>query len=110
MENEKMYLIHEDDYLRHIDEKLELYAMPRQLIHTVRKQPTCPPNAIARYAAETYAEKCEQLFKSWGIPESYLVSGDTDELIDLMDNELIEPEDAGYYTEDDYFPMCMNTR
>lgn len=97
-----MYLIQEEDYLRHIDEKLELYAMLCQLVHTVLKQPACLPNAITRYTAETYAQKCEQLFKSWDIPQSYLVTGDTDELIKLMENELIAPEDAGYVPEDGF--------
>ena len=32
MEKEAMYLIHGEDYLRHIDEKLEMYAMLQQLL------------------------------------------------------------------------------
>ena len=104
MNENELYLIQEEDYLRHIDEKLELYAMLCQLIQTIRRQPACPPNAIAHYTAEIYAQKCEQLFKSWGIPESYLVTGDTDELIELMENELITPEDAGFYPNDGYVP------
>lgn len=102
MTQNELYLIQEEDYLRHIDEKLELYAMLCQLIQTIRRQPACPPNAVSHYTAEIYAQKCDQLFNSWGIPESYMVTGDTDELIDLMENELIAPEDAGFHPDDHY--------
>ena len=40
------------------------------------------------------------MFRSWGIPASYLYTGDSDKLALLMENELIEPEDAGYYACD----------
>jgi hypothetical protein len=41
------------------------------------------------------------MFDSWGIPGSYLVFGDESDLAELMENELIAPEDAGYYPIDD---------
>ena len=101
MENEKMHLIHEDDYIRHIDEKLELYAMLRQLIFHLRRIPDTSACARkVREIANTYDIRSDELFDGWGIPGSYMVTGDPDELCELMENELIEPEDAGYYPDD----------
>ena len=36
MDNE-LYLIHEDDYLRHIDHKLEMYDLVLELVRTLRE-------------------------------------------------------------------------
>lgn len=102
MKNEELYLIHTEDYIRHIDEKLELYAMLRQLISTVNKIPTCDAARDAKKTAAVYAGKCDSLFESWGIPKRYLVGGDTDDLRELMENELISPDDAGYAPSDEY--------
>lgn len=107
MENEKMHLIHEDDYIRHIDEKLELYAMLRQLIFHLRRIPDTSACARkVREIANTYDIRSDELFDGWGIPGSYMVTGDPDELCELMENELIEPEDAGYYPDDGDCPCC----
>ena len=102
MENEKLYLIHEEDYIRHIDETLELYAMLRQLISNVNKMPDCIAARNLQKTAAVYAGKCDSLFESWGISKHYLISGDIDDLRELMENELISPEDAGYVPFDEY--------
>ena len=102
MKNEELYLIHTEDYIRHIDEKLELYAMLRQIISAVNKIPTCDAARDAKKSAAVYAGKCDSLFESWGIPKRYLVGGDTDDLRELMENELISPEEAGYAPSDEY--------
>lgn len=36
------------------------------------------------------------MFQTWGIPGSYLVFSKESDLAELMENELIAPEDAGY--------------
>ena len=43
----------------------------------------------------------EEMFRSWGIPKSYLVFGHEAALSKLMENELIAPEDAGYVCDDE---------
>ena len=35
--NDKMYLIHEDDYIKHIDDKVALYTMVKQLSFMIAK-------------------------------------------------------------------------
>lgn len=102
MENEELYLIHKEDYIRHIDEKLELYAMLRQIISVINKMPNCDAARDAKKTAAVYTGKCDSLFESWGIPKRYLVVGDTDDLRELMENELILPEDAGYVPLGEY--------
>lgn len=101
MESEKIYLIHEDDYLRHIDEKLCLYKLIKQLaayaestndIHKV-----CKLGAYANFVES----RADELFESWGIPEVYMTHGDTDHLVELMDNELLPLEEAGLALDDD---------
>ena len=57
-----------------------------------------------REIANTYDIHSDELFDAWGIPGSYMVTGDPDELCGLMENELIEPEDAGYVPDDDFCP------
>ena len=111
MENEKVYLIHEDDYIKHIDEKLELYAMLRQLIFHLRRVPdTSAYFRKVKEMANAYDIRSDELFDGWGIPGSYMVTGDPDELCELMENELIEPEDAGYYPDDGDCPCCDGER
>ena len=101
MENE-IYMIHEEDYLRHIDEKLELYTMLKQLIDDVNALPESEATENVRNTAAFYEDLCDIMFDGWGIPYSYMMDGDPDALSELMENELITPEDAGYYTDDEY--------
>jgi len=99
--NNKVYLIHEDDYIKHIEEKAVLYSMLKQIACRVTKLPSNRGNkklSATTARAEAIADK---MFRSWGIPASYLYTGDSDMLAVLMENELIEPEDAGYFFCDD---------
>jgi len=99
--NNEHYLIHKDDYVKHIDEKVMLYSFVKQLCHHVTKMKMTPENGhICKMAKHFYIE-ADKMFDSWGIPGSYLVFGDESDLAELMENELIAPEDAGYYPIDD---------
>lgn len=95
--NNEHYLIHKDDYIKHIDEKVMLYSFVKQLTHHIGKLKATRENEPIIKMAATYATAAEKLFDSWGIPKSYLVLDDEDALVELMENELIAPEDAGYY-------------
>ena len=99
--NNEHYLIHKDDYVKHIDEKVMLYSFVKQLTHHIGKLKATHENEPIMKMAATYAIAAEKLFDSWGIPKSYLVFDDEDALAELMENELIAPEDAGYYPIDD---------
>ena len=97
----KEYLIHEEDYIKHINEKMMLYSFVQQLAHHIGKLKPTRANEPVMRMAKTYGNISEDLFNSWGIPKSYLVFEDKDDLAELMENELIAPEDAGYYPCDD---------
>ena len=94
--NNEMYLIHGEDYIKHIDEKVLLYAMVKQLCHRVAKLPSNRGNKSLSDLAKSYNVLAEKKFRSWGIPMSYVCTGDPKKLAMLMENELIDPEDAGY--------------
>jgi len=99
--NNNVYLIHEDDYIKHINEKVMLYSFVKQLTHhLVRMKHTRETEGVARMA-KNFDIAAENLFDSWGIPKSYLVFDNKEDLAELMENELIAPEDAGYYPCDD---------
>ena len=101
------YLIHEDDYIRHINEKVMLYSFVKQLTHHIGKMKPTRGNENIIKMAKCYDTAAENLFNSWGIPKSYLVFDNKEDLAELMENELIAPEDAGYYPCDDecdFFP------
>ena len=99
--NNNVYLIHEDDYIKHINEKVMLYSFVKQLTHhLVRMKLTRETEGVARMA-KNFDIAAENLFDSWGIPKSYLVFDNKEDLAELMENELIAPEDAGYYPCDD---------
>lgn len=96
-----LYLIHEEDYIKHIDEKVLLYSFVKQLTHHIGKMKPTRANESLMKMAKYYDTAAENLFSFWGIPKSYLVFDNKDDLSELMENELIAPEDAGYYPCDD---------
>ena len=102
--NNKVYLIHEEDYIKHIDEKVMLYSFVKQLAHSIGRMKTTGANDDFIKMAECYGATAENLFNSWGIPKSYVTLDNKDDLVPLMENELITPEEAGYYPCDDDCP------
>ena len=102
--NNKVYLIHEEDYIKHIDEKVLLYSFVKQLAHCIVRMKTTGADDDFIKMAECYEATAENLFNSWGIPKSYITLDNKDDLVPLMENELIKPEEAGYYPCDDDCP------
>lgn len=69
----KMYLIHEDDYIKHINEKLLLCSLVKQLtVHISRLAPNRGSKALTD-VAKRYGDMTDNLFQSWGIPIKYLL-------------------------------------
>jgi len=98
---DNVYLIHEGDFIKHIDEKVLLYSFVKQLTFQIAKLPPTAGNQRLIKMAKYYETASENLFNFWGIPKSYLVCDNKEALAELMENELITPEDAGYYACDD---------
>ena len=101
-ERNGFYLIHLDDYIRHIDDKLALYAMLRQMEGLISKLPECASTTQVRKRMAEFSPRLKELWEGWNIPTRYLISGEPDDLSDVMDDELMEPEDAGYFNDGGY--------
>ena len=99
--NNEMYLIHKDDYINHIDNQLRLYVMVKHLALNIKHLAPNRGSKKISDMAKNYNAIAESMFKSLGVPKSYMLFGDEDALAELMENELIAPEDAGYYPIDD---------
>lgn len=109
MEKENLYLIHGEDYLRHIEEKLELFWMANVLMCYIKDRADADSYLRLAYKGiRDFDERCGELFSSWGKALNYLKSRDLADLSDLIENDLIEPEYAGYVPADN--PCCPGER
>ena len=63
---------------------------------------------LVRRSTLDFEERCGELFSSWGMALNYLKSHDLADLSDLIENDLIEPEYAGYIPADN--PCCPGER
>ena len=93
MDNE-LYLIHEDDYLRHIDHKLEMYHLLLELVRALRDDLAEGETARAVRDLCSYEQQAHILFEGWTIPDEYAESGDPDDLAQLMEDELLPADDG----------------
>ena len=78
-----------------------LYTMLKEITHRVSKLPTVPGNKALVDLAARADRLAEMIYRTWGIPASYAYTFNRANLAFLMENELIAPEDAGYYACDD---------
>ena len=96
----KLYLIHEDDYLRHIDQKLEMYDLVLELVRTLREDLAEGETARAVRDLCSYEQQAHILFEGWTIPDEYAESGDPDDLAQLMEEELLPAGESEEDSED----------
>ncbi len=90
----ELYLIHGDDYLSHIDDKVDIYDLLTSMAREAREQIATGHYAAALRVLAKYEKEAIEVFETWGIPESYLETGDEEELAELMENELLPPTDG----------------
>ena len=92
--------IQQRDYLRHIEEQLDMYRLLQNFAGNIRQMAQeMEVPAFTRLATQ-YERRADKLFLSWNIPDAYLNSGDPDDLGELMENETYPAFDFG--TEDDW--------
>ena len=89
----KLYLIHEDDYLRHIDHKLEMYKLLLELVQTLREDLAEGETARAVRDLCSFEQQAHILFECWTIPDEYVESWEPDDLAQLMEKELLPADD-----------------
>ena len=92
--DKELYLIHLDDYLDHIDGKLEMYGLLLELVRSLRNDLEAVEDAQALRTLCAYEQKAHEMYENWGIPDSYTESGDPDDLGQLMEEELLPADDA----------------
>ncbi len=93
MDNE-LYLIHLDDYLSHIDGKLEMYDLLLELVRSVRKDLEAGEPSQAMRTLCAYEQQAHEMYESWDISDAYAESGDPDDLAQLMEDELLPADDG----------------
>lgn len=86
-----LFLIHDDDYINHIDDKVEMYDLLLTMARKVREQLAAGNTAAAMRVLSKYEQEAREAFSEWGIPDSYIDSGDEDELYELLSSELLIP-------------------
>ena len=92
-----------------IEEKLELLWMATILMHYIKNGAEKDSYLdLVRRSTLDFDERCEEMFSSWGRALNYLKSRDLADLSDLIENDLIEPEYAGYVPADN--PCCPGER
>ncbi len=93
--DKELYLIHLDDYLDHIDGKLEMYDLLLELVRSLRSDLEAGEDAQALRTLCHYEQQAHEMYENWGIPDSYTESGDPDDLGQLMEDELLPADDSG---------------
>lgn len=86
MKKENLYLIHGEDYLRHIEEKLELLWMATILMYYIKNGAEKDGYLdLVRRSTLDFDERCEEMFSSWGKAVRYIKSHDLADLSDLVE-------------------------
>lgn len=95
--NHKMYLVHEDHYLRHLEDKIKMYQLFRQLVQTIRAVPSNRGTRLLTEVTNRMESIADRNFNSWNIPREYMVTGNPNWLRQKMACELVSPDAAGLH-------------
>ena len=93
--NHKMYLVHEEDYLKQLEDKVKMYQLVRQLVQTIHTVPVNRGTRLLTEVTDRLESVADRCFESWNIPSQYMVTGDPAWLRRKMAYELTSPEGAG---------------
>ena len=91
----KIYFIHRDAYLDHIDNKLEMYELLLELVRAARADLEAGETARAMRTLCAYENQANEMYEEWCIPDEYAESGNPDDLAQLMEDELLPADDEG---------------
>lgn len=89
----KLYLIHGDDYIGHIDSQINMYDLLLTLVRDARELLLEGKQAALLRTLTGYEHQANEEFRRWCIPDAYLLSGDPKDLDGLMAAELLEADD-----------------
>lgn len=102
----KLYLIDKDDYIRHINEKVQLYALLKGLIAEMDRVPANRGSKNLSAMATQFEELSDKMFSSWGIPLEYLAVRNEKLLAELMENELLDPDEYAFHDAEAHEQEC----
>lgn len=105
----KLYLIHGDDYIGHINGQIEMYDLLLTLVRDARDLLLEGKQAALLRTLTGFEHRANEEFRRWCIPDAYLLSGDPEDLGGLMSAELLEAddEDGCPASERMLHPCCM---
>ena len=92
----KLYLIDKEDYIRHINDKIQLYALLKGLVTEIDRVPANRSSKNLSDMATQFEGLIDKMFRSWGIPLEYLAVKDEKLLAELMENELLDPDEFAF--------------
>ena len=104
MDQEKLYVIDEKTYEKHIDEEVHLYGLLHQLAFLAGKIKDREDMENLIDTAKHYGEIADEMFDTWSIPGRYLVFGDKADLAKMKTKELCELDAFFVECEDDDEP------
>lgn len=116
MTDQKKYIITEGTYMQHIAEKVALYYMVKRLALHARKQGVNSGNGYLSYVADEVESNAQTLFDSWGIPRTFLMTLEPEDIHELMKKELTEVNaenacshcSANGYADPPCFEKCLD--
>lgn len=85
----KLYLIKDEDYIAHINDKVGMYGQLTALARETRDLLAENKSAAALRLLAKYEKAAKAAFETWGVPVSYIATGNAAELSELMENDLL---------------------
>ncbi len=105
----KLYLIHGDDYIGHINGQINMYDLLLTLVRDARELLLNGEQAALLRTLTGFEHRANEEYRRWRISDAYLLSRDPEDLGELMSAELLEAdEDEGCsVSERMLHPCCM---
>lgn len=108
--DKELHIIHLDDYLNHIDNKLEMYELLLEMVRALRSDLENGECAQAVRTLCGYEQQAHEMFEAWGIPDEFVQTGEPHHLAQLMEDELLPCDDEGEHRDgDDYSDDAEDT-
>ena len=99
MKANELYIIEGADYMRHMEEKINLVNMLKHLCSVVLSDTTAErPTVRANMTALVMDCEIDAMIDNWGVLKEH-EDGNALDITAMVDNELVLPEDIGYIHE-----------
>ena len=101
MNYDELYMIEKDSYDMHLNLEATMYSVIQALTEGIRNLPNGKGITELKVAAADLGKRTAKIVEDSGLPTD-CAPFDNAFLNRMADEELIEPEDAGYYSEECY--------